>query len=562
MEELSTDVLVIGGGVAGLNAALAVREAGLDVIVTDKGAVARSGCAGGGIDHFMAYLETGEPWDSRQAYLEYVGRTSWGAVDLAVHEAIFCDELWPALQRFREWGVPLEEEDGSYMRTKSFGQPGPYWINFNGKQFKPRLARAARQSGAKMLDRVSTVDLLVHDGRVFGAYGFHIRRDKFYVIRARAVILATGGTNRIYENPSGWRYNTWLCPVNTGDAQAMAYRAGAGLANVEYMRITLVPKNFSAAGLNALMGMGCRMVNALGEEFMERYDPAGIKAPRYKLVEGILGEMQAGRGPVYIDASSLPEDELRHLSTTLAYDKETYPDYLHQKGLDLRKDLLEIGVSEGMQGGPTEVCGSGVKIDASCRTELEGLYAAGNCADQARSFHMAVTSGYHAGKEAAKEILDSPRTALPEAWDAVEKEKQALQPLGRKAPYRPIELEQAIARVVSENLGAVRNERGLSTALAKLQSMKEVVEGEMTAQNRHELRILYEVINMRTMGEAMAAAALFRRESRFGIGHFRVDYPETDDEHWLGQVVVKKPSDGSGQAPRTEFRPLSYAPYL
>ena len=165
------------------------------------------------------------------------------------------------------------------------GQPGPYFINFNGKQLKPLLAREARRLGGQTLEKCAISGLLTHNGGVTGAVGFNIRTGTFYTITAKAVILATGNTNRIFENPTGLPFNTWQCPANTGAAQAMAYEAGAKLANMEIVRITLVPRGFSAAGLNALTGMGGRIVNAAGEEFMPKYHPAGVRAPRFKLVE-------------------------------------------------------------------------------------------------------------------------------------------------------------------------------------------------------------------------------------------------------------------------------------
>jgi len=250
---------------------------------------------------------------------------------------------------------------------------------------KPLLAEAARRSGCRVLDRVVTADLLLHDGQVCGAAGFHIREGDFYVVGAKAVLLATGGTNRLFQNPTGLSFNCWMCPASTGDGEAMALRAGARLADVEYLRMTVIPRGFSAAGLNALVGMGGKLVNGRGEEFMDRYDPQGMRGPRYKLVQGVLGELKAHRGPVYVDCRHLDPEAMRHLVTTLGYDKDTLPDFFAQKGLDLSRDLLEIATSEGAQGGPNEVCGSGIKIDAECATNVPGLFGAGNSADQCRS---------------------------------------------------------------------------------------------------------------------------------------------------------------------------------
>ena len=247
-ERLETDVLIVGGGLAGNNAAIGALEKGAKVLIADKSAIERCGAIAGGVDHFMAYLGT-DTWDTREAYLEWVGKIARGTVNLSVQNAVFCKELDAAIDRMERIGCTLKQSNGTYYRTSSMGQPGPFFINFNGKQLKPLLAREAKRLGAQVLEKCAITGLLTDNGRVLGAVGFHIRTGAFYIITAKATILVTGNTNRIFENPSGLPFNTWQCPANTGAAQAMAYEAGAKLANMEIVRITVVPRGFSAAGL-------------------------------------------------------------------------------------------------------------------------------------------------------------------------------------------------------------------------------------------------------------------------------------------------------------------------
>jgi adenylylsulfate reductase subunit A len=552
---LQADFLIIGGGVAGLNAALTAVEKGLKTIITDKSCIEHSGNIAGGVDHFLAYLETGPAWDTRDAYLEFTARANRGAADLAVIERVYCDELQTALQRFTEIGCPLHRPGGGYFRTQSYGQPGPWYINFNGKRLKPLLAKAVRRAGCQVLDRVVITDLLVNGGAVTGAVGFHLREGTFFVIETRAVLIATGGTNRLYQNPTGLSFNTWMCPVNTGDGEAVALRAGGVLANIEYLRMTVVPRGFNAAGLNALVGMGARLVNALGEDFMFRYHPLGMQAPRYCLVQGVLGEIKAHRGPVYVDCRHLEPDALNHLVTTLGYDKDTLPDFFQQKGIDLSKDLLEVGPSDGMQGGPSEVCGSGVKINADCATNVPGLLAAGNSADQCRSLHMAVTSGIHAGRTASdyvRSMLKAP--SIPDG-KIREMQKEIYAPLHE--PARSIswkEFEDVLQRVVTEGLGPVRSGPGLEKTKEKLVDLTKWF-SQVKAENYHDLCRVHELRNMLTVAQGMVRAALFRTESRFGQCHYRLDFPATDDDRWLGQVLVKLNENGEIT---TSFLPLKY----
>ena len=554
-EHLQTDILILGGGVAGLNAALTAREAGREVLIMDKAVIERSGHTSGGIDHFAAYLDTGPAWDTRPAYLDFTGRSSRGVTDLSVVEKVYCDELKAAVQRFEDIGCSLRQSDGSYYRTQSFGQPGPWWINFNGKRMKPLLGRAARKAGCHVLDRVVTADLLVCDGEVRGAAGFHIREGTFLVVEAKAVLLATGGTNRIYQNPTGLSFNCWMCPANTGDGEAMAFRAGARLANVEFLRMTVVPKGFSAPGLNALVGMGGKLINGMGEEFMERYDPLGMKGARHKLAHAILTELKAQRGPIYVDCRHLDPDALRHLVTTLSYDKDTLPDYFEQKRIDLSRDLLEVATSEGMQGGPTEVCGSGIKIDHDCATNVPGLFAAGNSADQCRSLHMAVTSGIHAGRAMSAYVarMRKSRPSVPER-QVKEIKERVFAPMQESRNLSWREFEDVLQRTLTQGMGPVRSEWGMKKAWQNLDLLDQWKDW-VGAKTYHDLCRSQEVYNMITVARCMITAALHRKESRFGQCHYRLDFPETDDRNWLGQVTVMKDAEGRASP---SFLPIQY----
>ena len=191
IREFSTDVLVLGGGLAGTNAAMGAADLGADVIVVEKGSnIDRSGDIGGGVDHFLAYLNTDPEWDTADAFLEYVEKIGKGTNHLSHLESLYCAELQPAIELMAKIGNPLTQPDGSFYRTASMGQPGPLWINFNGKLLKPKLGAAVRKSGCKVFNRIMTVDLLTKDGRVVGAMGFQNRTGDVYVFHAKATIIA------------------------------------------------------------------------------------------------------------------------------------------------------------------------------------------------------------------------------------------------------------------------------------------------------------------------------------------------------------------------------------
>lgn len=551
-ELIETDVLIVGGGLAGNNAAIGAAEKGVKVLVVDKSSIERCGAIAGGVDHFMAYLNT-DTWDTREAYLQWVGKIARGAVNLSVQNAVFCRELESAIERMERIGCSLKQPDGTYYRTSSLGGEAPFFINFNGKQLKPLLAREAKRLGVRTLEKFSISGLLTDGERVIGGVGFNIRSGKFYIIKAKATILATGNTNRIFENPTGQPFNTWQCPANTGAAQTMAFEVGAKLANMEYVRITVVPRGFSAAGLNALTGMGGKIINAHGEEFMTRYHPAGSKAPRYKLVEGVMREIYEGRGPVYVDCRHLSKSDLSHLKKTLGYDKDTLPDFIEQKGIDLEKDLLEIMPSEGMQGGPSEVCSSGVMIDEKTASTVEGLYAAGDCADQMRCVHICTTGGYLSGKMAAEYAISlrvEPKISLSQIKESYERTYSPLKSSGNVLHRK---FEDTLRRMLWQNVGPARNEKSLNVALEKLDQLEKYFK-EIRAQNYHELMRVHETYQIMQVAKMMCTASLARKETRFGVYHYRTDYPETRAEY-EGQIILQKKDKGI----RTEFKKLDYS---
>jgi adenylylsulfate reductase subunit A len=551
--QVETDVLIIGGGLAGCNAAIGAAERGARVVVLDKGRIERSGDIAGGVDHFMAYLEEGESWDTAEAYLEYVGRIARGAIDLRITEAVFCRGLKDSIDRMARIGNPLTQpQTGSFYRTKSMGQPGPYFINFNGKKLKPLLGKEVRRLRCTVLDRAVTSGLLMDGTHVAGATAFHVRTGEFYAIKAKAVVIATGNTNRLYQSQAGSTFNGWQCPANTGDGQVLAFGAGARLANTEYLRVTVVPKGFSAAGLNAFMGMGCYMINSLGEQFMSRYHPMGNNAPRYKLVEGVMNEIREGRGPVFIETRHLSEKDMVHLKATLGYDKDTLPDYFQQKGIDIAKEPVEVMVSEFMQKGPSEFCGSGIKVDQECASSVPGLYAAGDCADQFSCVSMACTSGYAAGCEAARHASRRKMAASSEV-EINKIKSEVYHPIAEKGDMTYKEFEAVIQRIMTDHMAVQRTRPGMETTLKKLKTLGEYLP-RLGAKNYHDLMRVSESKNIYAMSKIMTSTALFREESRFGLFHNRLDYPNTE-EKWTGQVVIKKTDEDVFEL---RFEPLHY----
>ena len=554
VHRVKADVVVIGGGTAGLNTALAAAEMGADVLVVDKAHIQRSGAIAGGIDHFFAYLDTGPSWDTRDAYLAYVSKVARGAANIKIHEKVFCDELTSAMERIESMGVSLHQPDGNILRTQALGQPGPIAINFDGKLLKPKMAFQIKKKHIRTINRVQVSNLYLHNGELAGLAGYDIRNGDFYEIQAKAAVIATGNTNRMFKTQTGNPFNLWYCPANTGDLHRAAFDAGVELANVEYVRLTIVPKGFSAPGFNAFFGMGGKFVNGLGQPFMSNYHPMGDKAPRNMMVWGALQEVRGGRGPIYVDVRHLSAKDLAHLFSLLGIDKDTLPEFLKAKGYDREGALIEMTVSEPMQARPSELCGSGIKIDETCASNIPGIFAAGDASDQMGCLHMCMAGGYAAGKHAARYAAKVAQLRPLKAKELEDERKRVFAPLLRNAGVAPAEFENIVRIVATDHFGPYKSEVSLNSAIAKLGALDRYRD-DLKANNLHELMRCHEAMNIHSVAKIVAHAALARKESRFIPYHYRSDYPETNED-WCGLVAVRKDGE-TGVA--TRFERLPYA---
>lgn len=318
--------------------------------------------------------------------------------------------------------------------------------------------------------------------------------------------------------------------------------------------MTVVPKGFSAPGFNAFFSMGSHLVNSLGDAFMVNYHPMGDRAPRNYVAWTVIQELKEGRGPIYMDCRHLTTKDRAHLFTTLGYDKDTLPDFLIKKGYDLEGTMVEVTVSEPMQARPSELCGSGIKIDASCASNVPGIFAAGDASDQMGCLHMAVASGYAVGKHAADYACQTQRLRPLNADKMAAEKERIFMPLHKKAGMSYQEFEYILRHITTDHFGPVKTETSLNAALSKLDRL-DAARQDLKAANLHELMRVHEAMNIQQVAKITAAAALVRKETRFPPYHYRADYTETDDKNYCGLIVVKKRSNNEIT---TRFEPLFY----
>ncbi|HXF66842.1 MAG TPA: FAD-binding protein [Burkholderiales bacterium] len=559
---LDTDCLVVGGGVAGTMAAIPVLEAGLKVVICEKGRVLdRCGSVGCGVDHYLTVMDTGPEWDTPQFLIRHLPELTDYIVDMAVASRVIC-EMPRIFRRLESFGVDFRDRrTGDYYRLRSFGLPGTYHINFDGTDFKKQIGERVRRGKATVLTRTMAVLLLTRENRAFGALAFNFRSGEWFAIRARAVVLAAGDVNRISMNASGLPFDSWHFPYNTGDAHAMGYRAGAVLANMESVETTLTPKGFSCQGLNALVSLGAHFVNRHGERFMFKYDPKGENARRAVIADAAINEYLLGNGPIYLDCRHLPREVLDHMEATLQVDRYTLPAFYRQKGVNFREEPVEISISElSIRRSGVYFRGSGLAVDTRGETSIEGLFAAGDCATVSGGIAGAAVLGHIAGESVAQRMRPAPG-ALPEIeWEEAQAVRtQAELHLARRdgVPWRCF--EDQTRRIVTDYVGVRRTGKGLALALEALRALARQ-EPALQADDLHGLMRVNEAKNIRLCAELMASASLAREETRTGSSHRRLDFPRTDERNWRRFVIVER---GGADGPRVRTlptdRPLSDA---
>ena len=558
---IDTDVLVIGGGVAGCMAAIPALEAGLEVYVCEKGKVLdHCGSVGCGVDHYRTIMDSGPEWDTPEFLLKHVPELTDGIVDMAVTSRVI-HEMPRVLKKIETFGVNFKDPRyNDYYRLRSFGLPGTYHINFDGTEFKRHIGQRVRKLKGQVLTRTMAVQILTKDNQVYGALTFNFRTGEWIAIRARAVVLAAGEVNRISVNASGMAFDSWHTPYNTGDAQAMGYRAGAVLANMEFVETTITPKGFSAQGLNALVSEGAYFINKSGERFMFKYDEKGENARRAVIADAVINEYLLGNGPIYADCRHLPEDVLDHMEATLQVDRYTMPAFYEQKAVNFRTEPVEVSVSElSVRRSGVYFRGSGLAVDTDGQTSIGGLFAAGDCATVSGGIAGASVLGHVAGEGVAAFLKDN-NASLPEidmaAADALRETAVAHLEVEEERKISWKQFEDQTRQTVTDYVGVRRNEKGLKLALDTLLALAKR-EPDLKADDLHGLMRVHESTSIRLNAELMAASALERKETRTGSAHRRLDYPDTLDPDWRRFVLVERGADGPAVSTLSSEQPLS-----
>jgi succinate dehydrogenase/fumarate reductase flavoprotein subunit len=535
---LDANVLVIGGGFAGVWAALRAAEITDKVVLLDKAHVSRSGAStiSGGITNCPFESDDLDQW----------------AEEFIVRGEYLCDQDWTMqllesqmerIKDYERWKVPIvREPDGSIRRVKSRGM-----VVVRGMQYAPKkameiLRREAVARGVRIVDRICVTELLTGDGHwptaqgIVGAVGFHTRTGEFHVFRAKRTIVATGGMG----------VKGFLKVDNdTGDGVAMGFRAGARLVDMEFSAggtFSLLMKRFFLGSYNVAVAHGARLLNAKGERFMAKHDPQRMeRSELYFVVAAFAKEIHDGNGPIYLDLTCCDPQYWETMSQVpsaaiLASDRLPNP----------RVNPIPIEPLIGLG----DQARSGLHIDLRCRTTVPGLFAAGACAkNDATGSHssagiptaFAYNTGWWAGDTAARESL---RDAFPDLLRAevARLRERIFAPLARSGPAAADGLHLRLS--TGEGSAAERiilNVPRLERLIGQTRAIVEEAENA-AAVDLHDLVKLNEARNLGQCAELVYTAALDRTESR--DRHYREDYPNSDDENWFCWHGVRRTEGG------------------
>ncbi len=524
-ERISTDILIIGGGTAGCYAAITIAKASdAKVLICEKAHIKRSGCLAAGVNALNAYITEGhEP----KFYADYAMNDALGIAryDLLLSMSERLNGVTAELERLGL--VILKDENGKYVTR------GARNIKINGENIKPILADAVNAlTNTTVLNRVNITDFAVRDNKIIGAYGIGTENDTFYIIQARAVIVATGGAAGLYKpnNPGFSRHKMWYPPFNTGAGYAMGIRAGAEMTSFEMRFIALRCKDTIAPTGTLAQGIGAKQINSLGEVYDDKYGNATSERVYGTVVENI-----EGRGPCYLQTrgiTSEQEEDLKRAYLNMAPSQTLK--WIEDGGPSQYNVEIE-GTEPYIVGGHTA---SGYWVDINRKTTIDGLYAAGDVAGGAPQKYVtgALAEGEIAAQAAAEYIKSADITAIDEA-DIAAHIKEAGHFLDKSAAqFTTEQLEEAMQKVMDEYAGGIKtnyrfNQTQLNRADEKIRRLTELSD-TLRASDFYELMQIYELRERLTVCRSVIAHLGARHETRWHCFAENMDYPERDDVHF------------------------------
>jgi succinate dehydrogenase/fumarate reductase flavoprotein subunit len=367
-------------------------------------------------------------------------------------------------------------------------------------------------------------------------------------IKAKAVILCTGAAGRLGLPTSGYLFGTYENPTNAGDGYSMAYHAGAELSGLECYQINPLIKDYNGPACAYVTGpMGGYTANAHGNRFIECDYWSG------QMMLEFYRELEGGKGPVFLKLDHLAEETVQEIEEILHSNERPSRGRFHQRRkTNYREKMVEMHISEiGLCSGHSA---SGVWVDESARTTVPGLYAAGDLGSVPHNYMLgAFVYGALAGEDAGDYCAEVDFGELDS--DEVHAEQQRIvAPLNKSDGISPYQMEYKIRRMVNDYLQPPKVTRKMEIGLERFGEIREDLP-LLCAQDPHELMRANELQFILDCAEMAAHASLYRTESRWGLYHYRVDYPETKNDEWFCHVQTVKGEHDSPQCFKRDIDP-------
>jgi succinate dehydrogenase / fumarate reductase flavoprotein subunit len=566
----SCDVLIIGGGSAGLRAAIEAHDVGANVLIISK---SRKGdphtiLARGGIN---AALGTMDPEDN---WMIHAADTLREGGFLADYERVelLCKSAPDAINELVNWGARFHREKDGRLTQRFFGahtyRRTVFYEDWTGQEMIRVLLDQVNQRKITIVDDIYITKLLKSGDfssntsirnhtngtakKIIGALGIDIKRNEVVTFQCKSLILAAGGYTRVYEVSSSRSFE------NYGEGMALAYEAGADLVDMEMVQFhptgMVWPENARGTlATEAIRGEGGILLNSKNERFMKRYYPEKMElGPRDVVARANYNEILEGRGTehggVWLDITHLSKEKILDRLPTM------YQQFKDLDGIDISKDKMEVGPTAHYSMG-------GVVVDIKCRTKIRGLFAVGEVIGQihganrlgGNSLLDTQVFGKIAGSEAAKlakEIAAVNEEKLGkgegrEGLQILKVVKKELLNNGIFVVKEPLSYRNEIQKVMKENAGIIRDEKKLQKGLKRILELKEKFYSKDNSvkefkidDDDEKIVLSFEVKSSLVICEALIKSAIMRKESRGA--HYRSDFPKLDDEKWKVNIYCKK----------------------
>jgi succinate dehydrogenase/fumarate reductase flavoprotein subunit len=542
--EIQTDVLVVGGGASGARAALEAHRSGAKVTLAVKGELGVMGVRGAGatgsgapryLHLFNSMVKHSSITEEAESYYQRAIRAGLGIANRGLTR-ILVEGAREAKRALDQWGLVLGSDNPD----------NPHGIESIITPM-PGLANVIRMNKEiDVLQHMMVMDVLIEDNICRGAMAVHEETGEVFVLKAGAIVIATGGCAQLFRL-------SFHPTCITGDGYAMGYEAGAELMNMEFEQM-FIATAYPAVTMAPypIWGLHPRVLNAKRQEFIQNYLPQGVKIDECmdrKMTHGPFSTRDASK---YIDIAMVKETKAGRANEHHAFYLEVpakvrtnpgmlfpeFEDWYAYRGVDFSKDYVEINVAHQCSNG-------GFKIDENGQTTIPGLYAVGESATGAygadRLGGAMMTScqvfGARAGRHAASTAKTRGAPGIDK--DLLQSKLEGIRSLkGGGGGQKPGEVKKVLQKKAWEDLLVVRSEESLNQILQEIERIRGEVWPHLSIENGRDLVTALELKNLMLIGEIVARAALKRTESRGS--HYREDFPERNDSDWTQAITIKK----------------------